>query len=606
MVGQENHERRMMLKILLACALVSSSIGYKMFQDRIPNGASVPNSCNKNYLWQGVGHFNNGGGGERNPFGIDFYKNGKKWDRCLCETDSDGDGKTNGEELGDPLCKWEPGDVPHTTIGLSHPGICEPLEDPMCVEKNQKFGDICELVTGSNPCLEDIKKQDGVKTWDLKLSRTKVPAKTTTYICQEFKVPDVTKDYHVIADEPLIDNSYVMHHIVLNACSAPLNTTGANECGMASDGCLDTIGLWTVGTYGSCTNENFGFRIGKTGFKYLVMQLHWNNPEAVDHYYDTSGIRLYYTETLRPNDGGILTTGQMYLELPGGRRDVKIEGNCPSSCTEQYPSNIYFTDSLIHMHYLGYKGYIQHLRDGEVINDLITEDSYSYDSPRSFPHRPAIEFRPGDELKTTCHFKTTSKDTTTYYGDATDDEMCFGFITYYPAMPSFNGCNEWGETPMCTAPGEGVNMQTFGDCDFAFFETMAEYLTPLYSVCDASGQTCYPDCKTKWEELKNGEPCLRGDPYTFMMWAVEKYFGEYADTLIKLMSVCEPKPNYTTDDMSDTWDDDDADDDVSDEWWGGEELLCDATYPKASGAPALCNAVMLSLSLVLVSVSLFF
>ena len=121
-----------------------------------------------------------------------------------------------------------------------------------------------------------------------------------------------------------------------------------------------------------------------------------------------------------------------------------------------------------------------------------------------------------------------------------------------------------------------------------------------------TGQTCYPDCKTKWEELKNGEPCLRGDPYTFMMWAVEKYFGEYADTLIKLMSVCEPKPSYTTDDMSDTWDDDDADDDVSDEWWGGEELLCDATYPKASGAPALCNAVMLSLSLVLVSVSLFF
>ena len=65
--------------------------------------------------------------------------------------------------------------------------------------------------------------KDGVKTWDLKLSRTKVPAKTTTYICQEFKVPDVTKDYHVIADEPLIDNSYVMHHIVLNACSAPLS-----------------------------------------------------------------------------------------------------------------------------------------------------------------------------------------------------------------------------------------------------------------------------------------------------------------------------------------------------------------------------------------------
>ena len=30
----------------------------------------------------------------------------QKWDQTLCEKDSDGDGKSNGQELGDPECQW--------------------------------------------------------------------------------------------------------------------------------------------------------------------------------------------------------------------------------------------------------------------------------------------------------------------------------------------------------------------------------------------------------------------------------------------------------------------------------------------------------------------
>ena len=37
--------------------------------------------------------------------------------------DSDKDGKTNGEELGDPNCVWSEGEVPElTNFQLSHPG----------------------------------------------------------------------------------------------------------------------------------------------------------------------------------------------------------------------------------------------------------------------------------------------------------------------------------------------------------------------------------------------------------------------------------------------------------------------------------------------------
>ena len=37
--------------------------------------------------------------------------------------DSDGDGRTNGQELGDPSCVWTEGAFVEKT-GLSHPGKC--------------------------------------------------------------------------------------------------------------------------------------------------------------------------------------------------------------------------------------------------------------------------------------------------------------------------------------------------------------------------------------------------------------------------------------------------------------------------------------------------
>lgn len=39
----------------------------------------------------------------------------------VCPLDSDGDGLTNGQELGDPNCRWRQGD-PDPGPGLGHPG----------------------------------------------------------------------------------------------------------------------------------------------------------------------------------------------------------------------------------------------------------------------------------------------------------------------------------------------------------------------------------------------------------------------------------------------------------------------------------------------------
>jgi hypothetical protein len=49
----------------------------------------------------------------------------------LCKADSDEDGKTNGEELGDPCCVWKPASL--STVGkdyrISHPGHAQDVTD---------------------------------------------------------------------------------------------------------------------------------------------------------------------------------------------------------------------------------------------------------------------------------------------------------------------------------------------------------------------------------------------------------------------------------------------------------------------------------------------
>ncbi|GFN79665.1 N-acetylated-alpha-linked acidic dipeptidase-like protein [Plakobranchus ocellatus] len=103
--------------------LAHQGLAYQTFQNQIPNGNNVPHPCLANYMWPGVGHENRLGGGVRNPFGQDFARMGYRWSSQLCQADSDGDGRTNGDELGDPNCVWTVGQIPARVSDITHPVI---------------------------------------------------------------------------------------------------------------------------------------------------------------------------------------------------------------------------------------------------------------------------------------------------------------------------------------------------------------------------------------------------------------------------------------------------------------------------------------------------
>ncbi|POM67455.1 Cleavage induced conserved protein [Phytophthora palmivora] len=87
-----------------------------IYVSRIPNGENVPGVT-------ALGHEDTiGEDTTRNVFGIAFEEASMGWTKEMCEADSDEDGQTNGQELGDPCCIWREGDNPQWTVGVSHPG----------------------------------------------------------------------------------------------------------------------------------------------------------------------------------------------------------------------------------------------------------------------------------------------------------------------------------------------------------------------------------------------------------------------------------------------------------------------------------------------------
>ena len=82
-------------------------------------------------------HFNPGGGGRRNPFGLAVEElvtpGGMQvfWGPALAALDSDGDGVSNGEELGDPEGQWVEGDpAPGDPARVTNPGDPDDLPEP--------------------------------------------------------------------------------------------------------------------------------------------------------------------------------------------------------------------------------------------------------------------------------------------------------------------------------------------------------------------------------------------------------------------------------------------------------------------------------------------
>jgi hypothetical protein len=108
--------------------LTSTALGLTLFTlagsaDAYPDyGAAIPNGVNQCRYCH-----TQADGGPRTAFGTAFQSAGDQWAAALATKDSDGDGQTNAEELGDPC---------GTFLEKMEPGRTSDISDP--ADKNSK------------------------------------------------------------------------------------------------------------------------------------------------------------------------------------------------------------------------------------------------------------------------------------------------------------------------------------------------------------------------------------------------------------------------------------------------------------------------------------
>src|SRR5690606_15347867 len=83
-----------------------------------------------------------------------------------------------------------------------------------------------------------------------------------------------------------------------------------------------------------------------------------------------------------------------------------------------------------------------------------------------------VKVTPGDVFRTECTFKNPD-DTSVKFGEGTNDEMCFNFLNYYPAVPDKKGLGIGPVGKRLPGGGFGWVTPSIEDCGLSLAELNA-------------------------------------------------------------------------------------------------------------------------------------
>uniref|UniRef100_A0A9J8CEU7 Monooxygenase, DBH-like 1 n=3 Tax=Cyprinus carpio TaxID=7962 RepID=A0A9J8CEU7_CYPCA len=293
----------------------------------------------------------------------------------------------------------------------------------------------------------------GTAFFDLQNEEVPVPHKDTTYWCQIFKFPELKKKHHIIRIEPMIQKGHenLVHHILLYQCDSNLNKSEidrGHECyhpNMPDSffTCETVLFAWAIGGEGFTYPPHVGMSIGTSiDPVYVQMEIHFDNPSLQRGIVDSSGLRLYYSPSLRRYDAGVIETGvwvSLYHMLPPGMQDYITEGHCTQECLQEsldseMPSGIHVFAVLLHAHLAGRAIRARHFRQQVELQPLASDDQFDFNFQEFQPLSQERIILPGDSLITECRYNTKGRMNMTWGGLSTRDEMCLSYLLYYPRV----------------------------------------------------------------------------------------------------------------------------------------------------------------------------
>ncbi|KAL1374765.1 hypothetical protein pipiens_004828, partial [Culex pipiens pipiens] len=167
---------------------------------------------------------------------------------------------------------------------------------------------------------------------------------------------------------------------------------------------------------------------------------------------DNSGLKLYYTQTLRKFDAGVLSVGldpNWRHIIPPGQQKVVSEGHCIGACTERgFPRDgINIFAVMTRTHLIGRQVKLRQIRGNEELQPIVHDTNIdpSYQDYRRLP--APVKALPGDSLIAECIYDSSSRKSITLGGMTTREEICLVLTLYYPRQKELTSCHSLPSLP---------------------------------------------------------------------------------------------------------------------------------------------------------------
>ena len=355
-----------------------------------------------------------------------------QWSRQLrtCDADADSDIETSGTTrviyaLGDRDPATDSSVTIHSTTGVKNVNLMSSPSTPQMPVDAQEVA----FMTRPFPIDKDTSSLSSPGTY---------------YHCQGF-AHTFDSRMHIVKARPQVDyyHAALVHHMQLFRCATPLSESDLawqGDCYAAGaprnvTGCdqVEVITGWAVGGGEQHFPEDVGFPIGGDGTTYLMMQIHYHNPQGVT-FNDSAGFVLTITPTLRKyNAAGIALHYDLEtLAIPPKESAYDLALYTPSHCLTDLPATgVNVFASMLHTHVTGVSVRTQHFRQGVELPPLDSNEHYDFNfqqvvplgTPGNYP-----KLMSGDNLKLTCTYNTMDRTSVTRGGIATTDEMCINYL----------------------------------------------------------------------------------------------------------------------------------------------------------------------------------
>jgi hypothetical protein len=252
------------------------------------------------------------------------------------------------------------------------------------------------------------------------------------YKCFAFAAP-FEEGEQGVAWGPIIDDERTIHHWILWESPRHYEDGSVFDCGALPDNESTFLAGWAPGGGNMVMPDDVGLKLNPNGT--LLLQVHYWNVGAIGGIRDRSGMALC-TGSGRPKEAGVVTVGPMDLHIPA-RSEETHSLTCPGVVTQAL-GGFEILASSPHAHGLATRFTTEIVRNegtaAETVELLTDVNPWRFDDQTSYPQDPPVVVNEGDGIRVTCQYDN-DRDTDAYWGENTEDEMCFDFLLVTP-LPS--------------------------------------------------------------------------------------------------------------------------------------------------------------------------